>query len=296
MDVKAVEIAIHHRCVAHIVCAKNPPIGSGEKVAHSCIAQIVHQKAVARMVGMGIAAYQRHRVEHHIGTVVYFDDAVIIEHAFRCNHIDVPKRNSDAVLNIHQIHPRSGSTIAQKSDVAEEQRTLIINAATPNHGSRFSILIRKNGRVAASEILHSQQFFAEMAVGVILSIANPGAAIHHLNEPSRILESWCKSTEIALVNGAAEGVAIGFNWIHLRTVAEQKESFGSALYAKDHIVEVGMRREGYANGIGGYFQVEGVDARICNRGSRGQGIVVSIPQHPKSRTIAARFPDPIIQR
>lgn len=119
VDVESVEVAVAKHHVVHIIGAEHAPGSTGVEVVELRVEAVVHQYAVARVVGAGIGALDADGVE--IGHVAMVDahDAVVHQRAGGGDDADVADFGRHKVLDVYQIGAVCGKAVADEGEVAE---------------------------------------------------------------------------------------------------------------------------------------------------------------------------------
>ena len=97
MDVEAVEVAVFEQGVVHVVGAEDAPGGAGGEATYAGVAAVVHQQAVAAVVGAGVGAEEFDIVKGYVGAVVDADDVVVGERGGRSDDGDIAQRGGGEV-------------------------------------------------------------------------------------------------------------------------------------------------------------------------------------------------------
>lgn len=100
VDVESVEVAVAKHHVVHIIGAEHAPGSAGVEVVELRVEAVVHQYAVARVVGAGVGTLDADGVE--IGHVAMVDahDAVVHQRAGRGDDADVADFRRHKVLDV----------------------------------------------------------------------------------------------------------------------------------------------------------------------------------------------------
>ena len=117
VDVETVEVAVEKVCVVHVVGAEDAPCRASEEVLYEGVAAVVHQQAVAAMVGAGVGTEEREIVKGDVGTVVDAYDAVIDEVGGWCDNGDIGQDGGSEVLDVEEIGLVCGKAVAKQGDI-----------------------------------------------------------------------------------------------------------------------------------------------------------------------------------
>lgn len=206
VDVEAVEVAVLEQGVVHVVGAEYSPGGAGGEATYAGVAAVVHQQAVAAVVGAGVGTEEREIVKGDVGTVVDADDVVVGERGGRGDDGDIAQRGGGEVFDVEEKGFEGGEAVAQQGDVGKEEGGVGVGATAFQAWFRYGADVGLGWTVGAVSVVETQQFFAVVAVGVAYALGYPRGAVHHLEQPASAVEAGYSAIVAIVYGGGYEAV------------------------------------------------------------------------------------------
>ena len=252
VDVVTVDIAVVEVGDVDVVGTEDTPVGTAVEVEHIRLPDVVHQDAVAVIVGARVGAVDVHVVELHFGAVADADGIVGRKRAGRRIDVDVAELHVVLVLDIKAEGLELGILITIDGDAGDHLDD-VRHGADLHRRFCFRGVVRHDGLVGSLAVFHQDDIAARVTVLMALALVHPQAVVREDEQMTALAQAFHVG-KIPGINGLFRDI----NAVRRLRHAEQVEVLAAVLDVDDDIVEEVILGERYGLRVLGNFNIDGI--------------------------------------